>query len=114
MIPDVLAAADSLRAENILADVIDLATLTPLDPTTILQSVEKTGRCVIIEEASLTAGFGAEIAARIAELALLSLLAPIRRVAAFDCVVPLAKLESHYVPSASRIIDAVRNVMSYQ
>jgi pyruvate dehydrogenase E1 component beta subunit len=113
-IPDVLAAADGLRAENIHADVIDLATLSPLDPTTILHSVEKTGRCVIVEEASLTAGFGAEIAARIAEHALLSLLAPVRRVAAFDCVVPLAKLEAHYLPSVSRITAAAKDVMSYR
>jgi pyruvate dehydrogenase E1 component beta subunit len=113
-VPDVLAAADGLRAGNIHADVIDLATLSPLDPTTILHSVEKTGRCVIVEEASLTAGFGAEIAARIAEHALLSLLAPVRRVAAFDCVVPLAKLEAHYLPSVSRITAATKDVMGYR
>lgn len=114
MVSDTLAAAERLQAEGIEADVIDLATLAPLDPRLILSSVEKTNRCVIVHEAPLTAGFGAEIAARIAEHALLSLLAPVRRVTGYDCVVPLARLESHYLPSVEKIMTAARDVMSYR
>jgi pyruvate dehydrogenase E1 component beta subunit len=85
--------------------------LKPLDSETILRSVERTGRCVIVHEAPRTAGFGAEIAAEIAERALYSLLAPVRRVTGYDVVVPLARLENQYMPSVERIVDAVRQVM---
>jgi pyruvate dehydrogenase E1 component beta subunit len=114
MISEAVAAADKLADEGISAEVIDLATLSPLDPAPILRSVETTGRCVIAHEASLSGGFGGEIAARIAERALLSLLAPIRRVAALDCVVPLARLEHHYLPSAQQVVAAARDVMAYR
>lgn len=114
MVQDTLSAATALEAEGIDAEVIDLATLAPFDPNAILGSVEKTGRCVIVHEAPLTAGFGAEIAARIAEHALLSLLAPIRRVTGYDCVMPLARLEGRYLPSVARIVAAGRDVMSYR
>jgi 2-oxoisovalerate dehydrogenase E1 component beta subunit len=85
--------------------------LKPLDTRTILQSVAKTGRCVIVHEATRTAGFGAEIAAVIAEEGLYSLLAPLHRVTGYDVVVPLARLESQYMPSVERILDAVRKVV---
>jgi len=111
MMPQVIAAAESLEQEGIDADVIDVATVKPLDTETILRSVEKTGRCVIVHEAPRTAGFGAEIAAVIAEKALYSLLAPVQRVTGFDVVVPLARLENQYMPSVERIADAVRRVM---
>jgi pyruvate dehydrogenase E1 component beta subunit len=114
MLHETLAAADALAGEGIAAEVIDVATLAPLDPGPVLQSVAATGRCVIVHEAPLTAGFGAEIAARIAEHALLSLLAPVRRITGFDCVVPLARLEGHYIPSTDRIVAAARDVMSYR
>lgn len=114
MVRDTLTAAETLEAEGVDAEVIDLATLAPLDPGPILSSVEKTGRCVIVHEAPLTAGFGAEIAARISEHALLSLLAPVRRVTGYDCVVPLARLEGHYLPSVEKILTAARDVMSYR
>ena len=89
MVKETLAAADRLHAERISAEVIDVATLKPLDFETILASVEKTGRCVIVHEAPLTGGFGAEIAARLAETGLLSLQAPVERVTGYDTVVPL-------------------------
>jgi pyruvate dehydrogenase E1 component beta subunit len=111
MVPETLAAAEKLEEEGVAVDVIDVATLKPLDVETILRSVEKTGRCVIVHEAPRTAGFGAEIAAEIAERALYSLLAPIKRVTGYDVVVPLAKLEKQYMPSVDRIIDGVRQVM---
>jgi pyruvate dehydrogenase E1 component beta subunit len=108
---EALEAAEVLANEGVEVDVIDVATLKPLDSETILRSVEKTGRCVIVHEAPRTAGYGAEIAAQIAERALYSLLAPIRRVTGYDVVVPLFRLEKQYMPSVERITDAVRRVM---
>jgi len=114
MMVETLAATDTLSGEGIEAAVVDVATRKPLDASQIVRSVEATGRCVIIQEAPLTCGFGAEIAARIAEHALLSLLAPVRRVSGYDCVMPLAQLEHHYMPTTDRILSAARDVMSYQ
>lgn len=114
MIIETVAAAAALRQEGIGATVLDVATLSPLDASMILASVERTGRCVIVQEAPLTGGFGGEIAARIAEHALLSLLAPVRRVAGYDCVMPLPRLEHHYMPSLDRVLAAARDVMTYR
>ncbi|MBG0809784.1 alpha-ketoacid dehydrogenase subunit beta [Methylosinus sp. H3A] len=111
MLHEALAAADRLAEEGVLCEVIDVATLKPLDAETILGSVEKTGRCVIVQEAARTAGFGAEIAAIVAERGLYSLQAPVRRVAGYDVVMPLARLEGQYLPSVARIADAVRKTM---
>ena len=113
MAVEAMKAADTLAHEGISAEVVDIATLKPLDTETILRSVRKTGRCVIAHEAPRTGGFGGEIAACIAEHALLSLLAPVRRVAGFDCVMPLPRLEGAYLPSASDIVDAAREVIAY-
>lgn len=114
MIRETLEAADALERQGVRAEVIDVATLRPLDEDTILASVERTGRCVVVQEAALTGGFGAEIAARLADRGLLSLLAPVRRVAGYDCVMPLPRLESHYMPSTRRILDAAREVLAYR
>jgi pyruvate dehydrogenase E1 component beta subunit len=111
---EVLAAADTLAAEEVNAEVIDVATLKPLDTDGVLKSVAKTGRCVIVHEAPLTCGVGAEIAASIAERGLVSLLAPIERVAGWDTVMPLYRLEQQYLPSEARILAAVRRVLAYQ
>jgi len=111
MTSEVLSAAAALSVEGIAAEVIDVTTLRPLDSDTILASVEKTGRCVIVHEAPRTGGFGAEIAARIAEHALLSLLAPVKRVAGYDTVMPLPKLEARYMPTEARILAAAHAVM---
>jgi len=111
---EVLAAADTLAAEGVSAEVIDVATLKPLDTDGVLESVAKTGRCVIVHEAPLTCGVGAEIAARIAERGLVSLLAPIERVAGWDTVMPLYRLEQQYLPNEARILAAVRRVLAYQ
>lgn len=112
MMREAQAVADALAADGIAAEVIDVATIKPLDFDTILASVEKTGRCVIVHEAPLTAGFGAEIAARCAERGLLSLLAPIERVTGYDTVMPLPKLERLYVPDEHRIEMAVRRALA--
>jgi len=114
MLKETMAAAGSLEAGGISAEIIDLATLKPLDSETILKSVAKTGRCVIVHEAARTAGFGAEIAARIAERGLLSLLAPVERVAGYDTVMPLPRLEQHYMPDERRILAASRRAMAYR
>ena len=111
---ETLAAADTLAGEGISVEVIDVATLKPLDSDTVLASVAKTGRCVIIHEAPLTGGFGAEIAARIAERGLVSLLAPIERVAGWDTVMPLPRLEQQYLPGEARILAAARRILGYQ
>ena len=114
MINETLAASDTLAGEGISVEVIDLATLKPLDSDSILASVAKTGRCVIVHEAPLTGGFGAEIAAKIAERGLVSLLAPIERVAGWDTVMPLPRLEQYYLPSEARIVAAARRILAYQ
>jgi len=111
MLHEVMTAAELLEQEGIEIEVIDAATLKPLDFETILRSVEKTGRCVIAHEAPRTCGLGAEIAAQIGERALYSLLAPVKRVTGYDVVVPLSRLEMQYMPSVARIADAVRKVM---
>lgn len=113
MLQETLAAADVLAREAVTAEVIDVATLKPLDMATILESVAKTGRCVIVHEAARTAGMGAEIAAGLAEHGLLSLLAPVQRVTGYDVVVPLAKLENQYLPSVDRILSAAREVLEF-
>jgi 2-oxoisovalerate dehydrogenase E1 component beta subunit len=113
MVKETLAAADELAADGIGAEVIDLATLKPYDEETVLASVAKTGRCVIVHEAARTGGFGAEIAALIAERALLSLLAPVTRIAGYDTVIPLPRLEQHYLPSVGRIVAAARKVCEF-
>ena len=88
--------------------------LKPYDADAVIASVEKTGRCLIAHEAPRTAGFGAEIAACLAEAAITSLIAPIRRVAGYDTVMPLPRLEAAYMPSAERIVAAGRELMRWQ
>jgi 2-oxoisovalerate dehydrogenase E1 component beta subunit len=112
MTVEVLKAADELAAHNVHAEVIDLATISPIDFDTILESVTKTGRLVIVHEAARNCGVGAEIAATVAELAHYELEAPIQRVTGYDVIVPLARLEHDYIPSVARILDAVRATLS--
>lgn len=113
MLRETKQAAETLATEGVEAEVIDVATLKPLDMATILASVQKTGRCVIIHEAARHCGVGAEIAAQLAEKGLLSLLAPILRVTGYDTVMPLPKLEHHYMPSVDRIVAAARQSLEY-
>jgi 2-oxoisovalerate dehydrogenase E1 component beta subunit len=113
MIAEALAAAETLAGEAVSAEVIDVATVKPFDAAAIIASVRKTGRCVVLHEAPLTGGFGGEIAARLAEAALTSLLAPVLRVAGYDTVMPLPRLEQHYMPSVARVLAAARQVMAF-
>jgi len=111
-IKETLETADALEKEGISAEVIDVACLKPLDFDTILESVKKTGRCVIVHEAAKTAGFGAEIAARLAEEALYDLQAPVERVTGYDTHIPLFRLEMKYLPSVEKILAAVKRTLS--
>ncbi len=113
MVHETMNVAESLSMQGIEAEVIDVATVKPLDIDTILESVEKTGRCVIVQEAAKTCSVGAEIAAQIAEHGLLFLVAPIQRVSGFDTVMPLFKLEDYYMPSENRIYSAVKKTMEF-
>ena len=106
MIRETLQAADALLGQGVAAEVIDVATLKPLDMETILASVARTGRCVIVHEAARTAGLGAEIAANLAGQGLYALLAPVQRVTGYDVVMPLGRLEHRYLPDVRRIVDA--------
>jgi len=99
--------------EGMDVEVIDLMTLHPFDEETILQSARKTGRVVIVHEAVSEGGVGAELSATIAELAMLSLKAPILRVTSYDVTLPLPKVEEHYLPSVARIRKAIDTVMQY-
>ena len=114
MLTETLAAADTLAQEGYRAEVLDVATLKPLDMQTIAESVIKTGRVVIVHEAPGTGGFGAEVAARLAEDNLADLLAPVARVTGFDTPVPLPKLENYYLPDSSRIVDAALTALRYR
>lgn len=113
MIRETLLAAERLSENNISAEVIDLATLKPYDEETLLASVAKTGRLVVIHEAARTGGFGAEIAALVAERGLMSLLAPVERVTGFDAVLPLPRLELAYMPSIELITKAALRACAY-
>jgi pyruvate dehydrogenase E1 component beta subunit len=113
MVREVLRAAEAADGEGIQAEVIDLRTISPLNENAILESVRKTGRAMVVHEAPPTCGVGAEIIARINEKALLSLQAPVARVTGFDVVVPLMKLENHYLPSPERILRGIRKAITF-
>ncbi len=110
---EVQLAATELAQSGINCEVIDVQTLKPMDSQTIMASIARTGRALIVHEAARTSGFGAEVAARIAESALFYLKAPIQRVTGFDTVMPLAKLESRYLPDVARITQAVRQCVAF-
>jgi pyruvate dehydrogenase E1 component beta subunit len=113
MVREVLRAAQTAAEEGIKAEIIDLRTISPMDEDTFLESVRKTGRALVVHEAPPTCGVGAEIIARINEKALLSLQAPVMRVTGFDTVMPLMKLENHYLPNPERILAGIRKVMAF-
>jgi pyruvate dehydrogenase E1 component beta subunit len=108
---ETLLAAKQLNQEGLSVEVIDVASIKPLDIETILQSVEKTGRCVIVHEGAKTSGFGAEIAAQIMENSMDVLLAPVQRVTGYDIVMPYFQLEKYYIPSVERIKQSVMSIM---
>ncbi len=107
-------AAATLAVEGISAEIVDVQTIAPFDAATVIASVERTGRCVIVHEGARRAGFGAEIAAEIAERALTSLLAPVERVTGYDTVMPLPRLERAYLPTTERVVEACRRAYLYR
>lgn len=109
---ETLRAAERLAAEGIHCDVIDVASLAPIDFETILDSVARTGRLVIVHEAARNCGVGAEIAATVAEQALYDLQAPVRRVTGYDTIMPLYRLEHDYMPGVERIVATVRATLA--
>ncbi|MBL1275539.1 MAG: alpha-ketoacid dehydrogenase subunit beta [Ectothiorhodospiraceae bacterium] len=113
MLVETLQAAEELAHLGVAAEVIDVASIKPLDMKTILTSVEKTGRCIIIHEAARTGGVGAEISAQLAEYALTSLLAPVQRVTGYDTVMPLYRLENYYMPTVKQIVTAATKALEY-
>jgi len=110
MVPPTMDAAETLAKTGISAEVVDLRSLVPLDEAAVIESVEKTGRAVIVHEAARFCGFGAELAALLSEKALYSLKAPIARVTGFDTPFPYA-LENVYLPNAERIAHAAQNAV---
>jgi pyruvate dehydrogenase E1 component beta subunit len=112
MIPLCEQVADSL-ADECSCEVLDVRSLKPLDEGALLASVAKTGRAVIVQEAPRTAGFGAELAAILAEKAILDLRGPVLRVTGYDVPYPYWQLEDAYMPSVDRVVDAVRTLLEY-
>ena len=107
-------AAERLEAEGVAqAEIIDVRTLSPFDFETVIASVTKTGRAIIVHEAPRTCGFGAEISAQIMERAVLHLQAPVLRVTGFDTMPPLAKLEDYYQPDAEMVVDAAKSLLKF-
>jgi len=103
-----IAAAGQLSADGVEATVVDLRTLVPFDVETVVSAVARTGRCVVVHEAPLTAGFGAEVVATLAKEAFYDLDAPVERVGSFDVPYPAATLEAWYLPSVERVVAAAR------
>jgi pyruvate dehydrogenase E1 component beta subunit len=113
MIRETLRATEQVKEEGINAEVIDLRTISPMDDETLMNSVKKTSRVVIVHEAPKTCGLGAEIIARINEKALLSLEAPVQRITGYDTAFPLMKQENDYLPSPERIVRGIHSVMAF-
>ncbi len=106
-------AADLAAADGISVEVLDLRTLVPLDIDGIAESVSRTGRAVVVQEAPLTAGFASEVVATIQEEVFLSLEAPVLRVSGFDTPIPMPQLEDEYIPDVRRILAAIRRTVEY-
>jgi pyruvate dehydrogenase E1 component beta subunit len=109
----VIQCMQAIEKSGKSVELIDLRTIYPFDIEAVEASVRKTGRCVVVHEAPLTSGFGAEISARIMERCFLHLEAPVQRVAGFDTIMPYYKLELDYMPDAARIGRAIDDVMAY-
>jgi len=112
MVPLCERAADALGDEASV-EVLDVRTLKPLDEASLLASAAKTGRVVIVQEAPRVAGFGAELAAILAEKAILDLRGPVLRVTGYDVPYPYWKIEDAYMPSVERVVDAVRKLLAF-
>ncbi len=114
MRPTLEAADDLAELHGLDPEVIDLLSISPMDTETLIASVSKTGRCVVIHEGPRTCGVGAEIIACINEEAFEHLLAPVRRVTGYDIHFPFFQVEEHYLPDADTIVEAVKDTMAYE
>jgi len=110
MMHEARQAADALAESGVSVELIDVATLKPLDTPTLLESVAKTGRCLIVQEAPRSGGWASEIAAELAENGLFSLFAPVARVSGYDTIMPLARREQRYIPDVDRILAEARRL----
>ncbi len=106
-----IEAADLMQEDKINCEVVDLLSLTPLDTDTIINSVKKTGRVVIVHEGPRTCGIAAEVSAQISENALLYLEAPIKRVTGYDIPMPYFSKEQYYLPDAGKVIMACQSIL---
>ena len=113
MVKTCLEAAAAAEEEGRDLEVIDLRTLSPLDMAPVVESVRKTGHAVVVHEAPITLGLGAEIAARISEACFYSLEAPVLRVGGFDTPYPPSRIEEEYLPDLDRVLDAVDRSLTY-
>ena len=113
MVTTALEAAEAARGEGWDLEVIDVRSLSPLDTPTLVRSVERTGRAVVVHEAQRFGGFGAEIAAQLQERAFAHLAAPVLRVAGWDVPYPPSRLEEHFLPDADRVLDAVARSLQW-
>ena len=113
MVREAKKAADNLEKEGIDVEIIDLRTVAPLDIKTIIESVEKTGRVVVVQEAQKQAGVGGQVVSEISERAILSLQAPIGRVSAPDTVFPFGQAENIWLPNAADIEAKVKETMNF-
>ncbi len=113
MVRTALDTAKAAEEEGWDLEVVDLRTLNPFDAKTVVASVRKTGHAVVVHEAQVFAGFGAEVAAQITERAFYDLEAPVLRVGGFDIPYPAAKLEEFFLPDTDRILDAVERSLSF-
>ncbi|WP_028545461.1 alpha-ketoacid dehydrogenase subunit beta [Paenibacillus taiwanensis] len=113
MVHTSMKAAAELEKQGIQAEVIDLRTLMPLDIDTIVASIKKTNRCIIVQEAQKTSGVAAEVIAQINEKAILHLEAPVLRVAGPDTVYPFAQIEDQWLPTPARIVESVNKVLNF-
>ena len=112
-IKETMEAANNLSKEGVSCEVIDVASISPIDTDTILASVAKTGRCVIIHEAARSVGVGAEIAAVLSEESLYDLKAPVKRVTGYDTIMPYFRNENNYLPSTKQIEEAIKETLTF-
>lgn len=113
MVKTALQAAEAAAEEGRSLEVVDLRTLSPLDLDPVIASVRRTGRCVVVHEAPVTLGLGAEIAARVTEACFHSLEAPVLRVGGYDVPYPPSKLEEDYLPDLDRVLDGIDRAMEF-
>jgi pyruvate dehydrogenase E1 component beta subunit len=113
MVVVAMEAAAVAAERGVDVEVVDLRSLVPLDVGAVADSVSRTGRAIVVQEAPLTAGFASEVVAAIQEGAFLSLQAPIARVSGWDVPYPMPLVEDHYVPSVDRLVAAIQRTVEY-